>query len=47
MYEEYKELDEKYNEARGLLQDALHLLSNIHGYEYDTYENIQKFLEEN
>ncbi|MEK5205266.1 hypothetical protein NST55_28920 [Bacillus sp. FSL R10-2789] len=37
-------VQERLREAESLLADARNLLDNIHGYEYDTYRDIGRFL---
>ncbi|PEN61644.1 hypothetical protein [Bacillus wiedmannii] len=37
-------IKERLDEAESLLADARNLLDNIHGYEYDTYREIGRFL---
>lgn len=39
-----KQLQSRLDEAEGLLSDAEDLLDNIHGYDTDTYRDIQAFL---
>lgn len=44
MQERIEELEQELSTARNLLYDAQNLLDNIHGYDYDTYREISKFL---
>lgn len=37
-------IKERLDEAESLLADARNLLDNIHGYDYDTYRDIGRFL---
>lgn len=38
------ELEKELNEAKDLLEDAMHLLDNLHGGDYETYSEIRRFL---